>query len=191
MDWVTERTNSELDDLLVRAGSGDEVAFKRFYDLSAPILLALLIRMLKDRFQAEDVLQDTMVTAWNKATEFDPERAGARTWITMIARRRALDLLRSSSRRQAIVAGAAFGIREVLGQTNDAALDNPPESSATATRLAECLGRLNSDAASCIRCAYLDGLTFSEIADRLGRSLGTVKSWIRRGMVKLQACMQR
>lgn len=187
---MTDRTSNELDNLLERASRGDQLAFRRFYDLTAPTLLALLMRMLKDRFQAEDVLQDAMVTAWNRAADFDPERASARTWITMIARRRGLDLLRSSNRRQAIVASAAFGIREVLGQSDDTA-ESTPESSATETRLAECFGKLNSDAASCIRCAYLDGLTFSEIADHIGRSLGTVKSWVRRGMVKLQACMQR
>ena len=189
-DRVTERTTDELNDLLQRASGGDEIAFKRFYDLTASTLLALLMRMLKDRFQAEDVLQDAMVTAWNRAADFDPSRAGARTWITMIARRRALDLLRSSNRRQTIVASSAFGIREVLGQANETA-ERTPESSATESRLAECFGKLNSDAATCIRSAYLDGLTFSEIAVHVGRSLGTVKSWIRRGMVKLQACMQR
>jgi len=171
------------------AGSGNEAAFRQFYDRTAPILNAILLRMLKDRFQAEDVLQDAMVIAWNKAAEFDPAKAGAKTWITTIARRRALDLLRSRKRRDEVMQEGAADIRDVLSQAEPAAAASP-ESSATERRLAQCFGELNSDAASCIRFAYLEGLSFTEIAVRIDRRLGTVKSWIRRGVSKLRECMR-
>ena len=182
------RDANELDVLMLRASERDEGAFRRLYDLTAPALLAFLLRMLKDRFQAEDVLQDTMVIAWNKARDFDPAVASAKTWITTIARRRALDLLRSRKRRDDVLHRDADGIREVFG------LDQPsasaaPESSVTEHRLASCFDKLNRDAASSIRLAYLDGLTFAEIAAHIDRSLSTVKSWVRRGMAKLQECM--
>ena len=183
------RKANELDALMLRAGARDEAAFRRFYDLTAPAVLAFLLRMLRDRFQAEDVLQDTMVIAWNKAETFDPAIASAKTWITTIARRRALDLLRSRRRRDEVLHDDAAGIREGLGQDRPVSAD-APESTATLHRLALCFGRLNRDAAACIQFAYLDGLTFSEIAARIDRSLSTVKSWVRRGMVKLQACMR-
>lgn len=186
---MARRDANELDRTMLRAGDGDEAAFRRFYDLTAPALLAILLRMLKDRFQAEDVLQDTMVIAWNKAADFDPGKAGARTWITTIARRRALDLLRSRKRRDALMQDCAADIRDVLSQS-DAASPGSPESAATERRLAFCFGELNDDAAACIRFAYLDGLTFTEIAARIDRSLGTIKSWIRRGVAKLQQCMR-
>ena len=186
---MARRDANELDKMMLRAGGGDEAAFRRFYDLTAPTLLAILLRMLKDRFQAEDVLQDAMVIAWNKATDFDPGKAGARTWITTIARRRALDLLRSRKRRDELMQDSAADIRDMLSQS-EAASAGPPESAATERRLAFCFGELNDDAAICIQFAYLDGLTFTEIAARIDRSLGTVKSWIRRGVAKLQQCMR-
>ena len=186
---MDSREPNELDTLMLRAAAGDEAAFRRFYDLTAPALLAILLRMLRDRFHAEDVLQEAMVIAWNKAGEFDPARAAAKTWITTIARRRALDLLRSRTRRDQVLHDDAADIRDVLGQVKSVAADSP-ESSATVRRLAFCFGELSNDAAACIQFAYLDGLTFAEIAERIDRSLSTVKSWIRRGLSKLQACMQ-
>lgn len=182
--------NTELDSLMSQAAGGDQVAFQHFYDRASPSILAILVRLMKDRYQAEDVLQDAMVVAWNKASDFDPGLASARTWITTIARRRALDLLRSDSRRREILRDEVRDIRSSMGLD---ASDSPssPESSVTADRLVYCFGELDPNAAACIRFAYLDGLTFSEIADRLSRSLGTVKSWVRRSLAKLKACMQR
>lgn len=187
---MTAKQNAELDSLMSQAASGDQGAFRQFYDLASPSILAILVRLIKDRYQAEDVLQDAMVVAWNKASDFDPELASAKTWITTIARRRALDLLRSDTRRREILHDDARDIRQTMG-LDVADKQSSPESSATADRLVYCFGELDTDAAASIRLAYLDGLTFSEIADRLSRSLGTVKSWIRRGLVKLKACMQR
>ena len=182
-------TLSELDELMIRTSNRDEAAFRRLYDLAAPYMLAFLLRLLKDRFHAEDVLQETMVVAWNKAGEFDPNVASARTWITTIARRRALDILRSRKRRDTVLTDDAEDIRTTLGLA--APLEaTTPESTATQQKLAACFGQLNDEPATCIQFAYLDGLTLSEIAARIDRSLGTVKSWVRRGMSLLQACMR-
>lgn len=180
----------QLNALMSAAARGDETAFRRFYDLSAPSILAFLLRLLGDRYHAEDVLQESMVTAWNRAREFDPERAAATTWITTIARRRALDILRNHARRAEILHDDADNVRSVLGLEDDT---GPPaiESDTTGGKLTVCMGELSPDAAACVRYAYLDGLTFSEIAATVERSVGTVKSWVRRGLVKLKACMQR
>ena len=179
----------ELDELMVRTGTRDEAAFRRFYDLTAPYILAFLLRLLKDRFHAEDVLQETMVIAWNKAGEYDPSVASARTWITTIARRRALDILRSRKRRDTVLAEDAADIRTTLGLAEPRGTETP-ESSVTAQKLAACFGKLNEEPATCIRFAYLDGMTLREIAVHVERSLGTVKSWVRRGMALLQECMR-
>lgn len=187
---MATQLNAELDILMSQAAGGDQVAFRKFYDRASPSILAILVRLMKDRYQAEDVLQDAMVVAWNKAAEFDPGLASARTWITTIARRRAIDLLRSDTRRQEILHHDAKGIRHSMG-LDEISSPTPPESAATAERLVQCFGELDPNAAACIRFAYLDGLTFSEIAERLSRSLGTVKSWVRRSLAKLKACMQR
>ncbi len=187
---MATQQNAELDSLMAQAAQGNQVAFRRFYDLASPSILAILIRLMKDRYRAEDVLQDAMVVAWNKAAEFDPGLASARTWITTIARRKALDLLRSDTRRQEILHDDARDIRRTMG-LDAGGSETTPESTATADRLVFCFGELDPDAAACVRFAYIDGLTFSEIADRLNRSLGTVKSWVRRSLLKLKVCMQR
>lgn len=187
---MAERDHTELDRLMLRAARGDDAAFRRFYEAAAPAILAFLLRMLPDRFQAEDVLQEAMVIAWNKADEFDPKRAAAKTWITTIARRRAIDVIRSSRRRDVVMHNDAANIRDSLSPA-DGEPEPQPESRATALRLATCFGELNSDVAACIRFAYLDGYTLSEIAARISRSLNTVKSWVRRGLHKLEECMQR
>lgn len=185
---MASRQTDELDALMLRAGDGDETAFRRFYDQAAPAINAFLLRLLKDRYLAEDVLQEAMVVAWNQAKDFDPRRAAAKTWITTIARHRALDLLRNQGRRRQILDESAADIRDVLALEEHDSVE--PESEATARRLAACFGQLKSEASACIQFAYLDGMTFSEIALRIDRSLNTIKSWIRRGLNQLKACMQ-
>lgn len=179
----------QLDTLMLRAGEGDSVAFRQFYDLTSPAILAFLLRMLPDRHAAEDVLQESMVVAWNRASDFDPSLAAAKTWITTIARRRALDVIRRRARRDEVLHGDAADIRLVFGKEESA--DNGPESNATAARLAHCFEEIGTDSATCIQYAYLHGLTFTEISAQIDRSLGTIKSWVRRGLQKLKACMER
>jgi len=185
---MVDTSRKELDALLLSAGGGDSVAFRRFYDATSPAVLAFLVRMLPDRHAAEDVLQESMVIAWNRSSDFDPKLAAAKTWITTIARRRALDVIRRRKRREEVL-GDDTSIRLMLG--DDAETSTDPESRATAERLAHCFEEIGSDAATCIQYAYLYGLTFSEISGQIDRSLGTIKSWVRRGLQKLKACMQR
>lgn len=185
---MATRQMDELDTLMLQAGKGDEAAFRRFYDAAAPAINAFLLRLLKDRYLAEDVLQEAMVVAWNRADEFDPELAAAKTWITTIARRRALDLLRNQRRREEILDESTGDIRSVLALENSES--TIPESDATAKRLALCFSELRSEAATCIQFAYLDGMTLREIALRIDRSLNTIKSWVRRGLTQLKTCMQ-
>ena len=180
--------DKDLDALLLKAGAGYEAAFRQLYETASPAILAFLVRMLRDRYLAEDVLQESMVIAWNKAQQFDPSLASAKTWITTIARRRALDVIRSRGRRDEVMDAGAQDIRVVLGHDQTPGAET--ESGRTGDRLAFCFGQLSAEAASCIQLAYLDGLTVSEVAARIDRSLGSVKSWIRRGLVKLRACMQ-
>ena len=185
---MVDTGRKELDTLLLGAGGGDAVAFRRFYDATSPAVLAFLLKMLPDRHAAEDVLQESMVIAWNRAADFDPKRASAKTWITTIARRRALDVIRRRTRRAEVLADDT-SIRLMLGDDVEGTTD--PESRATAERLAHCFDEIGSDAATCIQYAYLYGLTFNEIAEQIDRSLGTIKSWVRRGLQKLKSCMQR
>ena len=183
-------SSAEINQLLVRVAGGDRDAFRQLYDEVAPRLLAVLTRMLRDRHAAEDVLQETMVQTWHKAAQFDASRARATTWMTAIARHRALDLLRSSGRYREVVTTEQRNIETGLG-TDEPMNGAETESDTTAMKLAGCFDEVGGDAAVCIRLAYLDGLTQSEIASRIARSVGTVKSWVSRGLRKLRECMQR
>lgn len=182
--------NEKLNRLLQGAAAGRETDFRRFYELTAPAILASLLRLTRDRHHAEDLLQEAMVTVWNRAGEFDANVATAKTWVTTIARRKALDVLRGHRRRSEILHDDADDIRSTLGLKQDDAAA-APESSVTDERLNRCLEKLQPDAAACIRSAYLDGLTFAEISAGIERSLGTVKSWVRRGLQSLKTCMQQ
>jgi len=170
-----------LADLMTRCARGDQGAFRELYALTSPQLLALLIRMLRRRDLAEEVLQETFVSAWRNAPEYTASRGRAFAWLTTIARNRALDELRRT-RRAAI--------------DPNAALDQLPDEEAEETygpsevrALAECLDALPDGQRRGVQLAYLDGLSHDEIAQALRAPLGTVKSWVRRGMLTLKRCL--
>lgn len=176
-----------INSLLQKAGAGDQGAFHEFYQEVSPKILGLLMRMLGDRFVAEDILQEAMVQAWNRSADFDPSIASAATWVATIARHKAIDQLRKTGRYSRMLNEDDKNIASVFSL--DQLQSEGSESSLTQARLVNCFGKLSSDTSNCILLAYIDGFTFSEIAGKLGRSLGTVKSWIRRGMTRLQECM--
>ena len=183
-------TEIDLDSLMVRSGRGDQRAFRELYDTVAPKIMAIAYRMLSDHHQAEDVVQQTMIAAWHSAGEFDPDKSHATTWLTSIARYRSLDLIRKSARQRSAFEEGHQDVLRVLGHDQPIASANPLPSE-TVNRLEECLSEITRDEAGCIQLAFLDGLTFSEIAVRLEKSIGTVKSCVRRGMQKLRECVER
>ncbi|MBL4826775.1 MAG: RNA polymerase sigma factor [Spongiibacteraceae bacterium] len=149
-----------------------------------------LLRMLGDRHLAEDILQDAMVQAWRKASEFDAAKAKASTWIITIARNKALDQLRKTGRFNRLVTEDEYQIGNTLHQTGaNTTLD--ALSSKTAGRLSECMNEITADSAACIQLAYIKGFSYSEIAKIKDKSISTVKSWVSRGLSKLKVCMQR
>ncbi|MEM7276739.1 MAG: sigma-70 family RNA polymerase sigma factor [Pseudomonadota bacterium] len=187
---MSPSAGTDLNDLMQRAATGDELAFRSFYDSVSPAVLGFLLRMLNDRHEAEDILQDTMVIAWNRAAEFNPKLASAKTWITTIARRKALDILRRHNRQSDVLRSDAADIRQVLNvEAQATSAEN--ESGATMQKLMACFDKIGENAATCIQHAYIDGMSASEIAKHLDRALGSVKSWLRRGMINLKTCMQR
>jgi RNA polymerase sigma factor (sigma-70 family) len=181
-----EQARSQLAAALVRVGTGDRAALRTVYHDSSAKLFGVLLRILKDRSEAEDVLQDVYVTVWRKAALFDPERASAITWLVAIARNRAIDRLRSASasRRSAPLEQA-----EEVQDTAPGALDMVVKAERQA-RLGACLGELEEKTSQAIRSAFLDGMTYEQLAERMSVPLGTMKSWIRRGLLKLRACLE-
>lgn len=187
---MPSQSADRLNDLLVASGKGDQKAFRELYEALAPMVLGVLMRMMHSRHAAEDALQEAMVSAWDRAREFDPGKSSAGTWVTSIARYRAIDQIRKTRRQARLVEEDASNISQVFGHdTHVAAID--PVSKATEQRLSACFKEITREAANCIQLAYLDGFSFSEIADKVERSIGTVKSWVRRGMLSLQECVSR
>lgn len=181
-----DAARSQLAAALVRTGTGDRAALRTVYQDSSAKLFGVLLRMLKDRNEAEDVLQDVYVTVWRKAELYNPERASPITWLVAIARNRAIDRLRSGTmtRRMAPIEAAAE-VRDVT----PGALDMVVKAEQQA-RLGTCLGELEEKTSQAIRSAFLDGLTYEQLAERMSVPLGTMKSWIRRGLLKLRTCLE-
>jgi RNA polymerase sigma-70 factor (ECF subfamily) len=181
-----EAARSQLAAALVRVGTGDRAALRIVYQDSSAKLFGVLIRILKDRSEAEDVLQDVYVTVWRKAALFNPERASAITWLVAIARNRAIDRTRSGavSRRSAPIEEAAE-----VSDSSPGALDMVVKAEQQA-KLGTCLAELEEKTSLAIRSAFLDGVTYEQLAERMSVPLGTMKSWIRRGLLKLRACLE-
>lgn len=167
------------------AAGGDRDALRNVFDRTSGKLMAICLRILNDRDEAEDVLQEVYVSVWTRAASFDPARASPVTWLATIARNRAIDRLRSRRSR-----GLAAPVEEAL----ELADDRPDAFAAAAERedgerIHHCLGTLEPRTQKLIRIAFFEGLSHSELATRLGEPLGTVKSWIRRGLQSLKKCL--
>ena len=185
MDAAARR--KQLSAALNRVAGGDRAALRLVYDMTAAKLFGVCLRILNDRSEAEDVLQEVYITVWRKAGAFDEDRASPITWLVAIARNRAIDRLRASgaSRRSEPVE-AAEGVADPLPLASDV-LEAEQESG----RLGGCLDELETRQSAAIRSAFIDGLTYEELAKRMGVPLGTMKSWIRRGLAKLKECLER
>ena len=170
--------NAMLEILLARCARQDAKALQELYGLVSPLLLAVLIRMLRDRGLAEDALQDVFVRVWRQAGQFEAQRGRVLAWMTSIARYRAIDMLRS--RKQWVSLDAI---------DEPAAPASRPESTRTQNALDRCLQLLSGEQQQCLVLAYQQGLTQDHIALAVGHPLGTVKSWVRRGLASLRRCL--
>lgn len=173
------------EDLLQRVGRGDSRAFDQLYDALSPRLFGLLRQMLHDEREAEDALQDGFVQIWEKASSYDPARGTAMTWAAMIFRHKAIDRMRVLGRRTRMVDSAALE-SATLGAQNHAGADDEAEANERAAHVRTALQELPKEQRQLIECAFLKGLTHHVIADSLGIPLGTVKTNIRRGLLRLR-----
>lgn len=169
--------------LMEKVMSGDESAFALVYDRYSPMLFGMLMRILQDSQAAEEVLQDIFLQLWRKPEQFDPSRGSLPAWLTVIGRNRAISKLRGRPRQ------------EVLEQTeglyaNTLASSQNIESEASRTQLVDtvklAMSRLPEEQRQVIELAYFEGMTQTEIAERTGSPLGTVKTRVRTGMQSLK-----
>jgi RNA polymerase sigma-70 factor, ECF subfamily len=168
-------------ELLKAIAARDEAALAQLYDRYRTILFGLLMRILSNREEAEDVLQEVFLQVWRKATDFDERRGRPFTWLVTLARSRGIDRLRTLAARVRV---AEAGAREVSEAVSDAAID--AFKSEQRGLVSDALAKLPDEQKRPIMLAYFDGLSQSEIATRTGAPLGTVKTRMRTGMIRLR-----
>jgi RNA polymerase sigma-70 factor (ECF subfamily) len=178
-------TSESLTPLMARIAAGERDALRQLYDATSAKLFGVCLRILSDREESEDVLQDVYVTIWRRADRFDATRASVMTWLSTIARNRAIDRLR------------ARGPLAYAEQVDDLEIADGGDSAEVLlsaaddrNRLHGCLSELDERTEKVIRTAFFEGVTYEALARRMDAPLGTVKSWIRRGLAKLKGCLQ-
>lgn len=171
----------EADALLVaRMARGDRDALALLYQRHAPRLLALALRVLGDRTEAEDVLHDVFLEAWRNAASYSAERGAVSAWLALRTRSRSIDRRRSPARSRAVSL-------EGSGRPEPADPMSDPSRTQDHGRLGQALSVMSDDEREVILLAYFEGLSSSEIAERIGRPIGTVKSRTRTAIAKLRA----
>lgn len=185
MDWAADRQGLSL--ALGRVADGDQAALQQVYQQTSAKLFGICLRILGDRSEAEDALQDIYVAVWRKAGSFDPARGVSPiTWLATLARNRAIDRLRSSKAHLNRPIEAAAETADSAPLAEGLMVEGD-----TYRRMTGCLGELEPDTAAYIRAAFFDGHTYATLAEAAGAPLGTMKSWIRRALMRLRTCMQR
>jgi RNA polymerase sigma factor (sigma-70 family) len=174
-----------LADLMGAIASGDRAALRQLYQATSAKLFAVCLRILHDRNESEDVLQEVYITIWRRADRFEAGRASVMAWISTIARNRAIDRLRA---RGPLAYAAQVDEMEIEdGQPGAQSL---LEAAQSGEALQACLEELDARTRTVIRTAFFEGLTYEVLAQRMETPLGTVKSWIRRGLLKLKGCLE-
>lgn len=176
-----------LDDLMARCALRDQRAFAELYRQTSGRLLAVAMRVVRRRDWAEEILQESFVNIWNHVPTFDRVRSAPMTWMTTIVRNRALDWVRRPKHETSDE--ALDGIVENWADDAPGPLDRL-RNAADSSALAECLAMLSGQQRQSIALAYLHGLSHSEMADHLDQPLGTIKTWVRRGLERLRGCME-
>jgi RNA polymerase sigma-70 factor (ECF subfamily) len=174
-----------IDDLLTMVARGDGPAFEALYDEMANSVFGVIRRVLRDHAQSEEVTQEVLVEVWRNATRFDPERGSATTWILTMAHRRAIDRVRSSQasqdRDQRVAARDHVPDYDQVSEQVEARLEQE--------QVRRCLDQLTDLQRESITLAYYGGHTYREVAELLDQPLGTVKTRLRDGLIRLRDCL--
>lgn len=179
---MAELDTARVEKLLIRVAAADKAAFRELYDQSSRLLFSICLRLLRNRNTAEDVMQELYMRIWERAWQFNPEKGTAKTWLTVLTRRMAIDELRKRTPQTV--------------SPDDVEIEDPTateriEAGADGQALQRCLGGLEQGARRAIVLAYRDGYSYEEVAQTLSAPVGTVKSWVSRGLQRLRVCLER
>ena len=174
-----------LDDLLLRVARGDTPAFETLYDQMANVVFGVIRRVLRDPAQSEEVAQEVLVEVWRTATRFDPDKGGGATWILTMAHRRAIDRVRSA--QAAHDREERVALRDHVPAFDEVA--EQVEIRLEQEQVRRCLGDLTELQRESVALAYYGGYTYREVGELLEVPLGTVKTRLRDGLIRLRDCM--
>ncbi len=188
---------TRLAGLLSRVALGDRASFHTLYDDTSAHLLGVILRIQRDRDVAEEILQEVYVTIWQSASSYNPALSQASTWLGSVARNRAIDSLRRAQatprtvdRYQVDDDQQEVDMLQMLPSDEPGPLALLERASDTHA-LNQCMGGLNAQQRQSLALAYYQGLSHAEVASEMGEPLGTVKSWVRRGLQSLKTCLER
>lgn len=180
---TTQTASADIGDLISRCSLRDRAAFNTLYQRTSAKLFGVVLRILKNRAEAEEAIQEVYIKIWQRADRFVAGQYSPISWLMAIARNHALDMLRA---------------RRPTGDDLDVALDIPDaapspekmtEASQDGARIEACLATLDADRAEAVRGAYLDGYSYEELAQRFAVPINTMRTWLRRSLIKLRECL--
>jgi RNA polymerase sigma-70 factor, ECF subfamily len=180
---VSRTGRDDLELLLAEVAKGDHAAFGAVYDQAAPAVLGIVRRVLRDPAQSEEVMQEVLLEIWRTASRFDPATGSATAWIMTVAHRRAVDRVRSEQRAAE---------RELRAATTSIAYDEVSDAAMTSLehqRVRRCLDGLTELQRESVTLAYYGGYSYREVAQLLGVAVGTVKTRMRDGLIRLRDCL--
>jgi RNA polymerase sigma-70 factor (ECF subfamily) len=177
-------TPADLTDLMAAVRQGDRAAFEQLYEATRAKLYGVVLRILRRRDLADEVIQETYLKIWGSAGSFDPSVASPITWMVTIARNRAIDLVRKRSEASI----------EEEPQAMDVAADTPNPLAARELgedlkRLMDCVGRLEADRKNMVLLAYYNGLSREQLATKFDKPVNTIKTWLRRSLIEIRECL--
>jgi RNA polymerase sigma-70 factor (ECF subfamily) len=175
--------SAEIAELIARCSLRDQAAFRTLYQRTSAKLFGVVLRILKNRAEAEEAIQEVYIKIWQRSYRYVAGQYSPISWLVAIARNHALDMVRA---------------RRPQGDDIDVALDIPDaapdperltESSEDGARIEACLAILDADKAEAVRGAYLDGYSYEELAQRFAVPLNTMRTWLRRSLIRLRECL--
>lgn len=177
--------SEDLSTLIQRVGLGDRQAFRTLYSLTSPKLHAVCLRVLRERTDAEDALQEVYIKVWHAAPRFAVTGQSPVSWLAAIARNHAIDRIRAR-RPQPVAMDEAPEVQDEGPDPEEAVL-----AAAERRRIDDCLSRLKEGRADAVRAAYVEGHSYQELAERFRLPLNTVRTWLRRSLLQLRECLQQ
>ncbi len=178
-------STDHISHLISRVALGDRAAFHDLYQATSAKLFGVCLRVLKNRADAEEVLQEVYVKIWGNAAKYQVSGYSPITWLVVVARNQAIDRLRARK-------PASVEIDEAFDVADSAA--NPEQltlMSGEADRLRACLGELSPGHAAAVKACYMEGYSYQELAAQLEQPLNTVRTWLRRSLISLRECLSR